>query len=788
MSMPAQSTKHKTRSIKPYQIGVLIIAAVLFAFFFIPYVNLQETGVATAMPKPVISVPLENGRVYKQNIETHAGKLLRAIEIRFETFERTNRGNLDVKLYEDDVEIASWSVSTAELVDDYLRRFELDTPYQMKKDSVYAFTMRDTYRGRNKIGVWMERANEQGFYIDDEFVESGAFSYVQIYGNTHAMSIRLICIGSVFTVVALLLLFFICEHWDNICCFVHSVGRNCTAFIERHSREVTVWDWIILALLAGFCFFTMEQGDIIHTGTCSFTLLKGHILDFYEYNSIYLGGNNYMVSTYLLFALWNIPLAIMGLATQPTTNLTYGMLMWFKAFPTTMFVLSAILFYRICKKYEGKTGIKAKWATFLFLLTPTAFYSQFIFGQYDVLTTFFMVLGLKMLLDEKKHNMMWFSLLFGFATTFKYHALLFFVPILLYREKRLSALIKNAIFYFVPIILVNLPYLHSSAFSYGVQGFGAVNYFFAAGVDYYVGTIWRIYLVPMLWIAVCVYAYTKKTSKDPMEALEEIAYLTGLVVWLAFGVVFWHPQWLMIATPYLVLGLMVSKRRSIICLMDTALSVAYISFIESIWRGMTETFFGLGCFGSQVAFRQPLSPFKLEMFCLLKDSNIAFTVISGLLFARALLLRPKWKTGNRLCSHELDMVWFRFRSYVGVCIIVVPLALCLVSQLNTPRFMSWLNIDEANAKVVVNVQTDKDGNDLYAAVWSNEEGQDDLLWYPLDSVGDELYQCTIDLEKHKTLGTYFVHFYELSGRNHRMLTGTQFDIESLPDSIQPQIG
>ena len=163
MSTPSQSTKHKTRSIKPYQIGVLIIAAVLFVFFFIPYVKLQETGIATAMPEPVSTVQLENGRVYRQQIGTYAGKLLRAIEIRFETFERTNRGNLEVKLYEDDVEIASWSVPTSDLVDDYLRRFDLDTPHLMKKDSVYAFTMCDTYRGRNKIAVWMDKSNEQGF-------------------------------------------------------------------------------------------------------------------------------------------------------------------------------------------------------------------------------------------------------------------------------------------------------------------------------------------------------------------------------------------------------------------------------------------------------------------------------------------------------------------------------------------------------------------------------------------------------------------------------------------------
>ena len=83
-------------------------------------------------------------------------------------------------------------------------------------------------------------------------------------------------------------------------------------------------DWCIFVLLASVCFFTMQQGDILHTGGSSFSLLKGHVLDFYEYTAQYLGGNAYMITSYILFAIWNIPIAFLGLVDTPTMSVPYG--------------------------------------------------------------------------------------------------------------------------------------------------------------------------------------------------------------------------------------------------------------------------------------------------------------------------------------------------------------------------------------------------------------------------------------------------------------------------------
>ena len=73
---------------------------------------------------------------------------------------------------------------------------------------------------------------------------------------------------------------------------------------------------IILSLITiVICFLFFLQRDLIHTALSSYAYLQGHITDFYEYNKLYLGGNDYLPTLYLIFALWNIPLHLLGLAT-----------------------------------------------------------------------------------------------------------------------------------------------------------------------------------------------------------------------------------------------------------------------------------------------------------------------------------------------------------------------------------------------------------------------------------------------------------------------------------------
>ena len=502
----------------------------------------------------------------------------------------------------------------------------------------------------------------------------------------------------------------------------------------------------------------MQQNDIAYTGGSSFALIRGHILDFYEYSAQYLGENNYLnylIPTYIIFALWNIPLALVGLVYPPTLPVPYGVLMWYKALPTLFFVLSSFLFRNIIEQVQkdSENSDNSNWDIFLFLTTPTAFFSQMIFGQYDIFTVFFMLLAIQKYFGSSRKDFFFFSLFFGLATTFKYLALLFYLPLLLYREKRFRELLKSLILYFIPITLAILPYIGSNAFINGVFGFGVVSYIFIPIIPEYIG---KLYLVPFLWSIICVYAYSKKSAIGVKKQCQDIAFLGNLGVWIAFGISFWHPQWLMIATPFLVLSLIQSEQKSLICLLDLLSMLCFSIFVVNTWPDhVDQNLFSLGLFRSWISPRL-FGMLKMRNIYPHIDRDLVYTGFSALLMARTILSYPDLKETvpfSDLSTHT----WYRLRGYVGISIFVIPMIICLISAIHAP--LIYFNTSVSENSIKISYLTSADCDEVQFAVWSEEEGQDDLQWYPAEQQDDTSWKYDVDLKKHGSIGNYYIHVY-----------------------------
>ena len=69
-----------------------------------------------------------------------------------------------------------------------------------------------------------------------------------------------------------------------------------------------------------------------------------------------------------------------------------------------------------------------------------------------------------------------FALSFGVAATFKYHALLFFLVLLVLREKKIRNLIKYAVVMAVPLMIEVLPNIGNIYFKRNVLGFGVLKF------------------------------------------------------------------------------------------------------------------------------------------------------------------------------------------------------------------------------------------------------------------------------------------------------------------------
>ena len=62
------------------------------------------------------------------------------------------------------------------------------------------------------------------------------------------------------------------------------------------------------------------------------------------------------------------------------------------------------------------------------------------------------------------------------------------------------------------------------------------------------------------------------------------------------------------------------------------------------------------------------------------------------------------------------------------------------------------------------------------AVWSSAGGQDDLTWYTAKSAGGNRWTYNVDLAKHNSTGTYFIHVYSGS----KLVAHTTAQVKSLP--------
>lgn len=456
-----------------------------------------------------------------------------------------------------------------------------------------------------------------------------------------------------------------------------------TKHAVRQSRRLpilgegmSVWDYVLFALLAAGCFLCFQQTDILHTGASANAYLGGHILDFYEYNRQVLGGDGYYPSTYIAFAIWNIPLKLIGQAYE-TMSVPLPVMFWYKLMPCLLYLWSAFILYQIAKDM-GMGADKSKMCAYAFLTAPIAFFSQFIFGQYDILTVFFMLLGLKYCV---RGDMRRFVLFFAIAVTFKYFALLFFVPLLLLKEKKYLKIILALICVAIPFALETGLYITSLAFRQDVLGFSATNYVLAAGFDIHAHI--DLSLVVMLFIAMCGWAY----FTEPRDADEEnkwAMFFLNSVIFLSFGLSMWHPQWLLMAMPFLVLSTFAHKRPDAFLVLDMALMLLYVMFCVNVWPNhVDQSLMRYGILGGLVGEKVQYA-FPMRRLFVFKNVTVLYSCIAAILFVHAAFKHPSFMLTD--ISQSVRKFWnlIRARFAVGIAIFLIPALMGFVASFMLP--------------------------------------------------------------------------------------------------------
>ena len=275
-----------------------------------------------------------------------------------------------------------------------------------------------------------------------------------------------------------------------------------------------------------------------------------------------------------------------------------------------------------------------KWL--LFAVTSSLFVVIPIFqiAQYDIIILFFIMLGIRFLLEGR--NVL-FLIIFSFAIPMKYFALFVFVPIVLYKTKKIwriaiELLVGGAGLFCEKIIVGKVfvkiadifqasslsssdTFLASSSIT-GDMIIGSVseNYtgaemFVQGQVDYLMhnqitlgNSSASVFFI--IWAAICVYAFIKKTANDQRGKGRDVITI-GLFSYLGLFLSFysWNSYWIIYLAPFILLYVFMHEenlRNNLI--FETIITIGFV---------IGETIHESWVFGGQYSFS----------YLIMKDTN-----------------------------------------------------------------------------------------------------------------------------------------------------------------------
>lgn len=436
--------------------------------------------------------------------------------------------------------------------------------------------------------------------------------------------------------------------------------------------------WIGGALLA-LVFVIFFHVDIWGVGWDSLNYLFGSPADFYENCKKIRGGGTNMSGTpyppaiYLLFAVWLFPAKLFGLvqsAAQFPEYLTY----WLKLLTTLAFTGSFFAFWRITGTYSNDQNWRAN-TTWLWILSPVALFSQFIFSQYDILYILPSLLGFHAML---KNRIFLSALLFGVAITFKYFPAFTFIPLLLFYEKHpLKLLIALAIF-LAPSALLEWPYQHSAAFVEGVLNHVSVDRVYAAFVE--LGGPKIFYLFASFTL-VCGISYMADAQTEEKERKAAFLFLVSSI--LPFLFILWHPQWMIGVMPAIALTTALDKRARRLLLIDLIAMVFYIGYTVVALKDNADTMMFKAellhiPFGNSFKMATLFNHFGLH------SADVYLSAFWAYLVLQIIVKYPLITEDQQPVCEVVTPCDLRLRYFGGLAIFLLPFAVAVYKDLRNP--------------------------------------------------------------------------------------------------------
>ena len=437
------------------------------------------------------------------------------------------------------------------------------------------------------------------------------------------------------------------------------------------SHRLSKLDYFTGGAFLAFCYFLFFHFDIAWTGHDSLNYLFGSPLEFYDNCKKFRGtclGTPYPPSIYAAFALWLSPFKLIGLLTNPN-NFPIFLTYWLKALTTLLYAASGVIFYKITQIYSSNKDW-SKYATAVWLTTPLAVFSQFIFSQHDIFYVFLTLAAFLMFLRGK---LLTASLFFGIAITFKYFPAFVFIPLLLLFEKRIPKLLLYFFVFLIPTLLIQYLYGHSPAFTECVNNHCAIDMIYAASIDV---SSWRIFYLFAFFTILCSATYLSEISKDRLPHVAAYVYLVASI--FPFLFISWHSQWVIFFTPAVVLTTMIGKKYQKFLIFDL---FGMFCFIAAVFLCLKTNFYETVFRGDLLGLHFETSGRMANIFVLFKEhsSSVFFSAFWGYLVTQiALKFKPALQEDHTLKTGFINYRNVRYQFYIGILIFLAPafLSIC----------------------------------------------------------------------------------------------------------------
>ena len=474
------------------------------------------------------------------------------------------------------------------------------------------------------------------------------------------------------------------------------------------------YDWILLAALMLFMFLGYEMRDLFHTAGCSYGFLDGHFFSFYDYleeygiaenGSVGLGAG-YLPTVYLIFAVWNLPMKIFGLVPRATAQLGFIPIMWAKLLPCLVLFVSAFVLFKILGELGFSDG-RRKMCVYAFLASPVILFGQFALGQYESLLVLFILLGVYFWLKGQMYR---FTCCFAVAVTFKYTALIFFLPLLFLREKNFWKILLHCYISMMLLVAEYLIFSGSAAFKANVFGIGAsasgspvgyiTNAAYFTGFSFGEHMNFVVYLAFIAFALTAAWAYFTKTGNREAEQRYAVFFLC-----LSSAALFcfskWHPHWLMMAVPFWTIGAFMHRDTRIFMILDILFGVLLIAFSVCQFRTVTdEAMLANGIFKYLLPAGKISSESSMADYLGKIDMSIELTLITALIAVYAAFMHPRFLADSK---EELSTGWLRARLIIPALVLIIPSILVMRTARN-PSVCPYL---EENRAVFVELSEDE---------------------------------------------------------------------------------